>query len=83
MNKTKLVGILYSNDSIEVVDLNKRIKLEIEESKEFGDIYKYKGTTMYMYEDVVYCVGKDKKEIQKLLNEFNNDSEVKEYYNME
>jgi hypothetical protein len=77
--KTKLVGILYSNDVVEVVKLNKLIKSEIEDCDE---IYKYKKSKMYLSEDVVYCVGEEKEKIKTLLNDFNNDQEVKEYFNM-
>ena len=76
MNKNNLVGILYSNDSIEIVSMDRHIKQRLEES----DVYEYKGVDMYLFEDVVYCVGKDKKVIKDMLKKFNKDPEVQEEF---
>jgi len=60
--QTELVGILYSNDMIEVVELNDEWRETISESE------KYQGC--YLWEDVVICVGKDPKKIEKKLTKF-------------
>jgi hypothetical protein len=60
--QVELVGILYSNDTIEVVELNEYWKEAIEESE--------KDNGCYLWEDVVLCVGKDPKKIESKLKKF-------------
>lgn len=60
--ETKLVGILYSNDTIEVVELNDYWKNAILDSE--------KDNGCYLWEDVVLCVGKDSKRIETKLKKF-------------
>lgn len=61
-NKNKLIGILYSNDTIDVVELDSYWNENLKESdKERG---------CYLWEDVVLYVGKDKKKIEDKLIKF-------------
>lgn len=66
-NTNKLIGILYSNDTIEVVELDSYWKENLEESE------KEKGC--YLWEDVVLSVGNDKEKIETKLKKFLEDDE--------
>jgi hypothetical protein len=66
-NKNKLIGILYSNDTIDVVELDSYWNENLKESdKERG---------CYLWEDVVLCVGNDKEKIETKLKKFLEEDE--------
>ena len=78
--KANLVGILYSNNFIEVVDLTEDINQDMKPGNSYA--IQYMKTKMYLYDDVVYCPGTDREDIVFKLKMFDTDPVVKERYEM-